>query len=269
VPLADTSGRNTTSNQPRAASSSGKRIAPYYLYLKLPNETSEHFIVTVPFVPVSAGNSIIRLSSFLAASSDPGSYGKLQSFVMPQGETVLGPVQVDNLINSAAQISSAITLLNQQGSRVIRGSMQLIPVGNSIIYVRPFYVRGSGSSGYPKFQFLAVFTQDKDPVCAQTVNEALDQLFGRAALRTTCNVSSTGVAIPTPGTTTTPSTTTTPPGPSTTLAPSGTSTQDLLDQAAAKLDQAQQVLRTTGDLGQYQTLVNQAQALIQQARQQR
>src|SRR5207245_6481753 len=86
----------SSSNQPQAATSTGARIDPYYLNIRLPGQKDEHFIVTVPFVPVSSGNSQTRLVSFLTADSDPGQYGKMQSFTMPQGQTVLGPVQVNN-----------------------------------------------------------------------------------------------------------------------------------------------------------------------------
>ena len=74
-------------------------------------------MILEPFVPVSSGNSINRLVSFLTANSDPGQYGELQAFVMPQGSNVDGPLQVDNEINRTQEISQAITLLNQQGSR--------------------------------------------------------------------------------------------------------------------------------------------------------
>ncbi len=47
---------SNSSGQPQAATSTGRRIDPYYLYLKLPQEESEHFIVLVPFVPVSSAN---------------------------------------------------------------------------------------------------------------------------------------------------------------------------------------------------------------------
>ena len=125
VSAADLTGSGSaqsSSNQPQAASSSGKRIDPYYLYLRLPGDTTEHFIVVEPFVPVSSGNSITRLVSFLTAKADPGDYGELQSFVMPQGGNVFGPVQVDNEINRTGSISSAVSLLNKEGSSVIRGA---------------------------------------------------------------------------------------------------------------------------------------------------
>jgi uncharacterized protein len=265
---------SSTSNQPQAASSSGARIQPYYLYLRLPGETVEHFIVLEPFVPVSSGNSQTRLVSFLSADSDPQQYGKLQSFNMPNGQSVLGPVQVDNEINRTTNISTAITLLNREGSRVIRGSLQLIPVGRSIIYVRPFYVRGAGSGGFPKFQFVAVFTQGKAAVCAPTVSGALDQLFGNTppAAACTASLAATGNTGGTGSTTTTTTPTTTAPGTATTTVPPTTvppitgSKQQLLNQAADKLDQAQAALNA-GKLGEYQTLVDQARTLVKQAQQ--
>jgi uncharacterized membrane protein (UPF0182 family) len=266
----ETGGAAAANNQPQAATSTGKRVDPYYLYLKLPGDEKESFIALEPFVPVSSGNSINRLSSFLTAKSDKGEYGKLQSFVMPNGSNVFGPLQVDNEINRAQAIASTYTLRNQPGSTVIKGSLQLIPVGNSIIYVRPIYVRGSGSNGFPQFQFVAVFTQGKDAVCAPTIQEAIDRLFvdspGQQVTECTTQLSST---TPNTGSTSTPTTTTTtrPGSPTTTTSPSTPgSVQDLLNQAAQKFDQAEAAL-TNKNLAEYQTLVNQAQELVNQARQ--
>jgi uncharacterized membrane protein (UPF0182 family) len=233
----------------------------------------------VPFVPVSSGNSQTRLVSFLTADSDPGQYGKLQSFSMPQGQTVLGPVQVNNAIIRTSAISTAITLLNQQGSQIIQGSMQLIPVGNSLIYVRPFYAQGRGEGSYPQFQFVVVFSQDYGAFCGPTVQDGLDQMLGKKTSVTQCNVSSgaatggTGTGSPTVPTTTTPPATTAPGAPTTTVPPATTtippaagSKQELLNQAATDLDNAQTALEA-GNLGEYQRLVNEARTLVKQAQQ--
>jgi uncharacterized membrane protein (UPF0182 family) len=262
-----------SSNQPQAASSTGARIQPYYLYIRLPGEKAEHFIVLEPFVPVSSGNSQTRLVSFLTADSDPGQYGKLQSFVMPNGQSVLGPVQVDNAIIRTPAISTAITLLNQQGSQIIQGSMQLIPVGNSIIYVRPFYARSRGQGSYPQFQFVAVFTQGKTAACATSVNDALNQLFADPQVSVPCSAGLAGTigngGSGGSGTTTTtaPSATSTPtttPPASTTVPPSSGSRQDLLNQASAAYDQAQAALKA-GDFTQYAQLIQQVGTLLKQA----
>jgi uncharacterized membrane protein (UPF0182 family) len=250
-------------------------MAPYYLNIRLPGQKSEQFILTVPFVPVSSGNSQTRLVSFLTADSDPDQYGRMESFTMPQGQTVLGPVQVNNAIIRTSAISTAITLLNQQGSQILQGSMQMIPVGNSLFYVRPFYAQGQGSGAYPQFQFVVVFSQDYGAYCGPTVQDGLNQMLGRETAVTTCNVSSGGQSGgtgsgSTPTTTTTPTTspgttaTTTPTA--TTVPPSTGTVQDLLNQAATDLDRAQTALQN-GDLAEYQRLVNDAHTKIKQAQQ--
>jgi uncharacterized protein len=272
-------GATANTNQPQAATSTGARIDPYYLNIRLPNQrdNAEHFVVLVPFVPVSSGNSQTRLVSFLAADSDPGQYGKLSSFTMPQGQTVEGPVQVNNNIVRTSAISQAITFYNQQGSAVIQGSMQLIPVGNSLIYVRPFYTQGRGEGSYPLFQFVVVYSQSYGAFCGPTVEDGLDQMLGKKSPITTCNVSSgsssggTGTGSPSTTTTTTPGSSTTTPTTApatTTVPPASGSAQDLLNQAAAKLDEAQQALdQSPPDLGRYQQLVDEARTLVKQAQQ--
>jgi uncharacterized protein len=164
---------------------------------------------------------------------------------MPQGESVLGPVQIDNRIKSTTDITRELSLLNQQGSTVIQGSLQLIPVGNSILYIRPFYVQGAGTSSFPQFRFVVVAYGDQNPVRASTVEEGLAILFGQAP----------------------PQAPTDEGGAPTTPPPSGGgNVQDLLNQAADTYQQAQEALRN-GDLGTYQRLINQVGDLINQAQQ--
>src|SRR5918994_502384 len=240
--------RSVTDAQPeqgarRGATSTGNRMRPYYLNISLPGEQEPSFIILQPFVPVSAGNRQTRLVSFMVARSDPRNYGEMTAFEMPQGESVLGPVQIDNRIKSTTDITRELSLLNQQGSTVIQGSLQLIPVGNSILYIRPFYVQGAGTSSFPQFRFVVVAYGDQNPVRASTVEEGLAILFGQAP----------------------PQAPTDEGGAPTTPPPSGGgSVQELLNQAADKYQQAQEALRN-GDLGTYQRLVNEVGDLINQA----
>ena len=173
-------GGETTeeTTEPQAATSTSARMEPYYLMLRPPGEASEEFVIIQPFVPVSAENRQTRLSSFLMASSDPASYGELRSFEMPTGETVFGPAQVDNEINTNAVIAQQINLLSRGASTVLQGSLQLIPVGDSILYARPIYVQGGGGSSFPLFRFVAVFVQGEDPVLACNIPTALNELYG-------------------------------------------------------------------------------------------
>jgi uncharacterized membrane protein (UPF0182 family) len=230
------------------------RQEPYYLNIQLPGDDSSNFVLLQPYVPVSKDNQLTRLASFLTVKSDPGAYGRLESFVMPIGVDVRGPVQVANAIESDPTLSAQFTLLRGGGSTVIKGNIQLIPVGGSLIYVQPVYVQQSGAQGYPQFQFVVVFNQGAlAPAQGPTVNDALNRLF---------NLTPTTPTTPTtPGAPTT--STTTPP---TTAVPGGQSVQQLVAQAQAKLRDAD-AARLAGNLGLYQQLVSEARQLIDQAAQ--
>jgi len=240
---ADTQGNSSRAPSIRATT---KRQDPYNLYIRLPGDDRESFLIIQSFVPVSQDNRLLNLVSFLTAKADRRNYGQLESFVMPQGQLVDGPVQAALQINQNTEIASLFTLLDQGGSKLIRGTVQLIPVGNSIVYVQPIYVENEGQASYPVFQKVAVFAPGKDPVLADTVNEAIGKLFPATA-------GETGTTTPTsPNEPTTPST----PG----------SVESLLAQAAQKFTDADAALRA-GNLGEYQSLVREAQALVAQAQQ--
>lgn len=237
----------TTTNTPQAASSTGKRIDPIYLLVRLPGETREQFLILRPFVPVSKGNALQNLVSFMVAKSEPSDYGKLESFTMPTGNnTVYGPVQVNSTILNTDQISSRFTLLNQQGSRVVQGSLQLIPIEDSLLYVRPIYVV-SESQRQPAFRFVVVFYAGK-AVIATTVEEALVQFPAFQGLA--------GI--------TTPAEPTTPANPATPTAPETETAASLLSQASQVYDDAQAALRN-GNFARYGELSQQLGDLLDRA----
>lgn len=240
IPTAATDSQSRGSGRSPEINAETRRQDPYYLYIRLPGDDRESFLILQPFVPVSKDNQQTRLVSFMTAKSDPRDYGELNAFVMPQGEQVLGPVQVAANINKDTAISREITLLDQKGSSVISGNVQLIPVGDSIVYVQPiFTIAAQGPNPFPQFQFVTVLVQGKSPVKAATVNEALQLLFG--------NTPQNGSATP-----------------STPSAPTDRTVNQLLAQAASKFNEADTALRN-GDLGTYQRLVKEARDLVAQA----
>ncbi len=126
-------------------SSNAKRIDPYYQLMQLPGETDTSFLLLRPFVPFSDNDSRQQLKAFMVAKSDPGSYGKLETFVMPGDNPPEGPGLVAGRIQADPQVSAAQTLLCQQGSKCLYGNLLLIPVEQSLIYVRPLYVIAQGN----------------------------------------------------------------------------------------------------------------------------
>lgn len=154
------------------------RMDPYYLMMRLPGDESEGFVLMQPFTPPSReqGRDLGNLLAFMTAKSDPGQYGELQAFVMPRGEQVFGPAQVNAEIKGEPAISRQITLLSQQGSRVIQGSLQLIPMGDSILYIRALYVQAEGNTQFPQLRFITAFYAGRS-VLDPTLAGALGQLF--------------------------------------------------------------------------------------------
>ncbi len=119
-------------------------VAPYYVIMRLPEEQNEEFLLLSPFTPRNRQNMI----SLLAARCDPGAggttndrYGELILYRFPPNRTVFGPQQINSLIQQDSRISPQLTLWNQQGSRVLRGNMLVVPIEKSLLYVQPLYLR--------------------------------------------------------------------------------------------------------------------------------
>ena len=127
----------------------------------------------LPFTPRAKDN----LAAWMAARSDPEHYGQLVVFQFPKQKIVYGPRQIQGRINQDQVISPQITLWNQQGSQVIWGTLLVIPIGESLIYVRPLYLR-SPQSSIPELKRVIVAYQNQI-VMAETLTKCLAQIFGR------------------------------------------------------------------------------------------
>jgi uncharacterized membrane protein (UPF0182 family) len=150
-------------------------MQPYYTIMRLPGEQQAEFIQMLPFTPRQRDN----LAAWLAARSDGEHYGTLRVFTFPKQKLVFGPRQVVARINQDQTISPQITLWSQQGSEVIWGTLMVIPIQESLIYVRPLYLRGSGGR-IPELRRVVVAYQNQI-VMENTLEAALARLFGGAA----------------------------------------------------------------------------------------
>jgi uncharacterized membrane protein (UPF0182 family) len=190
----------------------------------------------------------------VAKSGDvAGDYGQLVVFRMPSGINVVGPAQIDSVIKQNTAVSTSISLLNTQGSEADFGNVLGIPIGNSLLYLRPLYVK-STTSNNPLPQLKKVIVVYGNQVAyADTLQGALSQLFPGLPNLTQEQAPTTPT---TPGGTTGPPVTT-PPGTATTA-------QGLLQQAQAAFVAADNALKA-GDLATYQKQIKAAQTLTDQA----
>ena len=151
------------------------RMAPYYIMMRLPGEAETQFFLMLPMTPSNRENMI----AWLAARCDPPDYGKLIVYEFPKEKLVYGPFQIDALINQNPEISQQISLWNQMGSRVIRGNLLVVPIGNSILYVSPLYLRAQ-SGQLPELKRVIAAYGDR-VVMEETLPAALAALFKESA----------------------------------------------------------------------------------------
>lgn len=128
------------------------QMEPYYTIMKLAGiGTREEFILMVPFTPAKKENMI----AWMAARCDVPNYGKLFVYNFPKQKLVYGPQQIESRIDQEAEISKQLTLWDQGGSRVLRGSLLVIPVEQSLLYIQPLYLEASGG-GLPELKRVIV-----------------------------------------------------------------------------------------------------------------
>jgi hypothetical protein len=151
-------------------------IDPYYVLMQLPGEQQKsEFALILPFTPGSRNNMI----GWMAGRSDGENYGKLLVYDFPKSRLIDGPLQIEARIDQNAQLSGQFSLWNQQGSRVVRGHLLVIPIGRSLLYVEPIYLRAE-SSPMPELRLVVLATQDRLAYGAN-FEEALNKLFGEVA----------------------------------------------------------------------------------------
>ncbi len=149
-----------------------RTVEPYYVIMRLPGEQREEFVLLLPYTPNNKDN----MSNWLAARSDGAHYGELVAYKYPKDKLIFGPLQIEARIDQNEEISQQFTLWNQSGSRVIRGNMLVIPVGQSNLYVEPIYLLADQGS-IPEMKRVIMATGNSI-VMESTVSEALAELFG-------------------------------------------------------------------------------------------
>jgi uncharacterized membrane protein (UPF0182 family) len=152
------------------------QMDPYYTIMKLPGEKSEEYILMLPFTPKEKDN----LSAWMAARCDGGDYGKLIVYRFPKDRLVYGPQQIVARINQEPEISQQLSLWNQRGSDVRQGTLFVIPVENSLIYVQPLYIRAE-TGKIPELKRVIVAYEDRIAMDT-TLDGALASIFGQSTM---------------------------------------------------------------------------------------
>lgn len=197
-------------------------VEPYYTIMKLGTLSErEEFLLMTPFTPSNRENMI----AWMAARCDAPNYGKLVVYNFPKQRLVFGPTQIASRMNQDTEISQQLSLWNQKGSSVIYGSLLVIPIEQSILYVQPLYLAAEQTGSLPELKRIIVAYGDKIAM-EESLEGSLRKIFGdRAASQATAAAATSPTAAA---------------GPS--LAPLA-SMQNLIKRAADQYERAQQALR--------------------------
>ncbi|MFI5393812.1 MAG: UPF0182 family protein, partial [Myxococcota bacterium] len=238
IPADPTVGLTTTGTAPvepiAPTTTSAARLRPYYLLMKAPGDTVERFQLVLPFVPEGRQNMV----AWMTANSDPGpDYGRMLALELPDGANVDGPSVVFSRINQNPQFSAERTLLGQGGSQILFGDFLVIPMSDSFLYIQPVYVRSNQTTSVPELKRVVVANGDSVGV-GNTLQEALaESVKGQV---------DSGGGEPGGG------------------GGNEQTVNDLLNQALDHFQAAQDAL-TAGNLALYQSELDQAQRLVEQA----
>jgi uncharacterized protein len=170
-------------------------MEPYYIIMKLPRLGQEEFLQILPFTPANRDNMI----AWMAGGSDGDNYGRLLLYEFPKQELVFGPSQIEARISQTPEISEQLTLWSQQGSGVIRGTLLVVPVEQSLLYVQPIYLRADQGE-LPELRRVIVAYGDR-VVMRETLDQSLDAIFGETG-PAPAEAPSPGTIAPLPATTT-------------------------------------------------------------------
>jgi uncharacterized membrane protein (UPF0182 family) len=151
------------------------KMVPYYVLLRLPDDSKPAFQLVLPFTPARRDNMV----ALLAAKSDPGDYGRRVMYEFPKDRLIFGPMQVEARIDQDPRISEQITLWSQKGSNVIRGNLLVIPIGKSVLYVEPLFLQAQQSQ-LPELRRV-IATYGNQIVMEPTLEDAMMALIRGAS----------------------------------------------------------------------------------------
>jgi uncharacterized protein len=229
-----------------ASDAVARKQPPFYLSLRMPDQTAPNFSLTSVYVPNAEREN---LTGFLAVDAEASSkdYGQIRILRLPGNLQIPGPSQVANKFQTDDSIRAVLLPLNQpnSGARAQFGNLLTLPLGGGLLYVQPVYsVKTGGAGSYPLLRYVLVGFGD-NVAWGQTLQEGLDKVFkGQSGAKTGEDPNDNKPNNP----------------------PANQTVQQALKEAQDAFTRADAALRK-GDLATYQSEIAKAKAAIDRATQ--
>ncbi len=147
-------------------------MTPTYVIADVPGDEAAEpeFLLMLPFTPRGKDNLI----GMMIGRSDGDRLGELVFLELPKEQLYYGPMQIESRINQDQNISKDLSLWNQQGSRVLRGQMTVLPIDNKFFFAQPFYLQAS-QARMPQLKKVVVAVGNR-LIYTDTYEQALAEL---------------------------------------------------------------------------------------------
>jgi uncharacterized membrane protein (UPF0182 family) len=147
-------------------------VTPTYVFATLPGESKPEFLLMTTFTPLSKENLI----GVMLARCEGDKLGEIVVMQLSKQELILGPMQINARINQDQNISKDLTLWNQIGSQVLQGQTLVLPVGETFLYVSPFYLQAT-QARMPQLKKVVLAVGNR-LIYADSYEEGLEMLSG-------------------------------------------------------------------------------------------
>jgi len=164
-------------------------VEPYYLTIDIdefegaPNREQRKFILVSPLSPLGRENlDSIAIAGCLKGTHCHEDYQEdIFIYKFPNDIQVEGPGQISALINQNPDIAKQFFLWDQQGSKIIRGRMIIVPIEHTLLYIQPLYLESTSANGFPSLAKVIVAVNretvmaDSLPLAFEAVVKKLSQ----------------------------------------------------------------------------------------------
>lgn len=149
----------------------GEKMSPYYTMVKTKDSSKEQLGLVLPYTLYGKQS----ITSYLVGTAD-GTDTKLTMYKFSQNNSILGPLQLNNMLSQDETISTEISAISVTGTRLIK-DMVIVPIDNTLLYVVPIYQLSLNETQSTPILKKVVVASGTKVAIGNNLKEALDNLL--------------------------------------------------------------------------------------------
>lgn len=150
-------------------------LEPYYTVLKTP-EGEEGFGLVQMYTQSNKSNII----AYLVGTCN-GTNNELRIYKFSPDNNILGPIQLDNLIEQDSTISAELEELNVTGVKITK-EMKIIPINSTLLYVETIYQTRTNDANKPMTLEKVIVASGTKVAIGDNLYNAINNLLSQSAV---------------------------------------------------------------------------------------